>query len=329
VLLVDDFPDNLRVAEGLIRPYQMRVRACRNGREAFDLVQAHDFDLVLMDHMMPEVDGIEATTRIRALGGRFTVLPIVALTANAMDGMREFFLERGFSDYIAKPIAPAILDTVLARWIPEEKRGAAEVPVQIPATPTSVKQAPGPKQELGMAGAARAALATQHLDLLNHYRWHFVNGLPVNEAYFEKFCALVEKMDVPPQMRGGMASLTAAGRRGDAAEIQRLLPVVHKDIAVSIRNNRTATSFADTLRRLKTALATDDERSIDAVMDELRAMDGQSDEARELYIFLYNALLMDETEKAAGGLALWMKIFGQQDMPRQKNGITFPTTGSA
>jgi len=132
VLIVDDFPDNLRVAAGLLRPYRMRVQVCRNGREALDLVQSHDFDLVLMDHMMPVMDGVETTTSIRALGGRFAALPIVALTANVVGEMREFFLEHGFSDYISKPIEPVMLDAVLARWIPKEKHGPVELPEQTP-----------------------------------------------------------------------------------------------------------------------------------------------------------------------------------------------------
>jgi signal transduction histidine kinase/DNA-binding NarL/FixJ family response regulator len=135
VLIVDDFPDNLRVAAGLLRPYRMRVHLCRNGREALDLVQSHDFDLVLMDHMMPVMDGVEATTHIRALGGRFAALPIVALTANVVGEMRESFLEHGFSDYISKPIAPAMLDAVLARWIPKEKQSPAETAEQAPQSP--------------------------------------------------------------------------------------------------------------------------------------------------------------------------------------------------
>jgi hypothetical protein len=72
VLLVDDYPSNLEVAEGLLRPYRMRLRTCGNGREAVEMVRAHAFDLVLMDHMMPEMDGLEATATIRALLGSIT-----------------------------------------------------------------------------------------------------------------------------------------------------------------------------------------------------------------------------------------------------------------
>ncbi|MCL2021122.1 MAG: ATP-binding protein [Betaproteobacteria bacterium] len=121
VLLVDDFPSNLLVAEGLLRPYQVRVRTCVNGREALKLVQARNFDLVLMDHMMPEMDGVEATIAIRALGGSFTKLPIVALTANVVSGMREMFLENGFNDFLGKPLEVPLLDAVLKKWLPKEK----------------------------------------------------------------------------------------------------------------------------------------------------------------------------------------------------------------
>jgi CheY-like chemotaxis protein len=313
VLLVDDFPDNLRVAEGLLRPYRMRVQLCRNGLEALDLVQSHNFDLVLMDHMMPVMDGMEATTHIRALGGRFATLPIVALTANAVGEIREFFLEHGFSDYISKPIAPAMLDAILTRWIPEEKQAPAELPEYFP----EATQAPGAKQEFGMAGAAKTTLAAQRLNLLNHYRWHFVNDMPVDTASFEKFCALVEVMDVPPQMQGDMASLAAAGRRGDVAEIQRHLPDVYEAIAHAMQEGGKNGAGAqdemkklkDALTRLKEALDRGDSQSTEAAMCELEAMDSLSDGANELYFFLNDALLMRQREKAAGGLAVWVKSF--------------------
>jgi len=319
VLLVDDFPDNLRGAEGLLRPYRMRVYSCRNGLEAFDLVQSHKFDLVLMDHMMPVMDGVEATTHIRALGGRFAALPIVALTANAVGEMREFFLKHEFSDFISKPIVPATLDTILARWIPVEKQGPAALPEDTPESSTNITQESGPKQGFGMPGAAKATLAAQRLNLLDHYRWHFANDMPVDTANFERFCALVETMGVPPQMQGDMASLAAAGRRGDAAEIQQRLPGVYEALAHAMREGRkngpsaqdedAVNKLKDTLKRLKEALDKSDSQSAEAAMGELAAMDSLSDEANELYFFLNDALLMRQTEKAAGGLTVWVKNF--------------------
>ncbi|MDR2668505.1 MAG: transporter substrate-binding domain-containing protein, partial [Desulfovibrio sp.] len=98
VLIVDDLPGNLLVAEGLLAPYRMRIFTCLSGREAVELVRARPFDLVLMDHMMPEMDGVEATKAFRAMDEeRCRTMPVVALTANAVSGMKEMFLANGFN----------------------------------------------------------------------------------------------------------------------------------------------------------------------------------------------------------------------------------------
>lgn len=125
VLIVDDVKTNLKVVAGLIAPYRMRVDGALSGQEAIDLIKEHHYDLVFMDHMMPEMDGIEAVQRIRALpasDNRYKKLPIVALTANAMTGMREMYLNNGFDDYLPKPIDTSQLHTILEAWIPKEKQ---------------------------------------------------------------------------------------------------------------------------------------------------------------------------------------------------------------
>jgi CheY-like chemotaxis protein len=123
VLIVDDFPSNLLVAERLLVPWRMRLFTCRNGREAVELVRERPFDLVFMDHMMPEMDGMEATRAIRAMDEeRCRTMPIVALTANAVAGMREKFLRNGFDDFLSKPIDLSKLNELLKKWIPAEKR---------------------------------------------------------------------------------------------------------------------------------------------------------------------------------------------------------------
>jgi signal transduction histidine kinase/FixJ family two-component response regulator len=123
ILVVDDLATNLQVAKGLLSPYHVITDACVNGAEAVELVQKQEYDMVLMDHMMPEMDGLEATKRIRALGEeRFEKLPIIALTANAMSHMREMFLANGFNDFLAKPLEISKLNEIMERWIPPEKR---------------------------------------------------------------------------------------------------------------------------------------------------------------------------------------------------------------
>ncbi|MDR3341771.1 MAG: response regulator [Treponema sp.] len=123
ILIVDDISTNLMVAEGLLAPYKSQIECCTGGKAAIERVKEHPYDIVFMDHMMPEMDGIEATAAIRALDRDYVrYLPIIALTANAISGMREMFLEKGFSDYLAKPIDIAKLDEIMEKWIPRAKR---------------------------------------------------------------------------------------------------------------------------------------------------------------------------------------------------------------
>ncbi|MDR3353497.1 MAG: transporter substrate-binding domain-containing protein [Synergistaceae bacterium] len=119
VLAVDDSKVNLAVIESLLQPYGMNIDTCQSGEIAIALVKQNQYDLVFMDHMMPGMDGLEAASEIRRLEGGSSI-PIVALTANAISGMREMFLENGFSDYLSKPIDLAKLDKLVAAWIKED-----------------------------------------------------------------------------------------------------------------------------------------------------------------------------------------------------------------
>ncbi|MCL2697006.1 MAG: transporter substrate-binding domain-containing protein [Oscillospiraceae bacterium] len=126
VLVVDDINTNLRVAKGLLMPYRMQIDLCSSGPEAIAAVESRDYDLIFMDHRMPDMDGIEATAHIRALGDGeekyFTAVPIVALTANAVAGTREMFLENGFNEYLSKPIDTVKLNSILEKFIPKSKQ---------------------------------------------------------------------------------------------------------------------------------------------------------------------------------------------------------------
>jgi len=121
ILVTDDNGFNLKVAGGLLSIMDIEAETADSGFKAIELVKASDYDIVFMDHMMPEMDGVETVHRIRALGGKYLKLPIVALTANAVTGAREMFLENGFNDFISKPIDAAELQTVVQRFLPAEK----------------------------------------------------------------------------------------------------------------------------------------------------------------------------------------------------------------
>ena len=120
-LIVDDNKINLIVAEELLRHYGVESDAVESGVEALVMVRDHSYDLVFMDHMMPGMDGIEVTRRIRMMGGGYVSLPIIALTANAVSGMRELFLKNSLNDFVSKPIEVMELSRVLRAWLPEDK----------------------------------------------------------------------------------------------------------------------------------------------------------------------------------------------------------------
>jgi len=117
LLLVEDNPVNQALALALLARSSHRVHAVSSGAEAVTAVQEGNYDLILMDVQMPEMDGIEATQRIRALEGTKSRTPIVAMTANAMKGDRERFLAAGMDDYVSKPIDRAALLAVIARCL--------------------------------------------------------------------------------------------------------------------------------------------------------------------------------------------------------------------
>ena len=130
VLIVDDINTNLKVANGLLLPYKMNVDLCNSGKEAIEAVKAKRYDIVFMDHRMPDMDGVETTERIRAMGSEdryYRDLPIIALTANAVAGMKEMFLENGFDDFLTKPIDTVRLNSVLEKWIQKNKQTGSTI----------------------------------------------------------------------------------------------------------------------------------------------------------------------------------------------------------
>lgn len=121
ILIVDDNAINITVAEGLLRPLQAKCFSAGGGQEAIDKVKEEHFDVILMDHMMPGLDGIETTRIIKKTIPSAADTPIIALTANAMEGAKEMFLREGMSDFVTKPVDIRDLVTKLRQWLPEEK----------------------------------------------------------------------------------------------------------------------------------------------------------------------------------------------------------------
>jgi len=118
VLAVDDRESNLTVICGLL--YNCRIIADKaiSGLQAIEMVKKKKYDLILMDHMMPEMDGVEATKHLRAMN---IDTPVIALTANVISGAKELLLDAGMNDYLSKPIDVQRLYDILATWLPAEK----------------------------------------------------------------------------------------------------------------------------------------------------------------------------------------------------------------
>lgn len=121
ILLVDDNELNLVVAKELLKPLRMQIDTAENGLQAVKMVRGSQYDLVLMDHMMPVMDGIVATKTIRELPDeKYKKLPIIALTANAMVDARKEFLNAGMNGFVAKPIDFTWICNQLKLWLPKE-----------------------------------------------------------------------------------------------------------------------------------------------------------------------------------------------------------------
>jgi CheY-like chemotaxis protein len=115
VLIVDDVETNIFVARGLMMPYMLDIDSADCGIDAIEKVKSGNvYDIIFMDHMMPNMDGIETTQNLREMG---YIKPIVALTANAVAGQAEIFLGNGFDDFIAKPIDIRRLNVVLNKLV--------------------------------------------------------------------------------------------------------------------------------------------------------------------------------------------------------------------
>jgi CheY-like chemotaxis protein/HPt (histidine-containing phosphotransfer) domain-containing protein len=133
VLIVDDNEVHLHIAKGLILSlYGINCDTALSGIEALSFIEKHSYDLIFMDFIMPEPDGIESTALIREAGKKNASVPIIALTANVVEETKDMFMKAGMNDFLAKPIITDELNTILQRWLPAEKR------IQKPENPHEV-----------------------------------------------------------------------------------------------------------------------------------------------------------------------------------------------
>ncbi|MCH5255044.1 MAG: response regulator [Lachnospiraceae bacterium] len=121
ILVVDDNATNLIVFTSLLKVTKMNIVTAESGKKCLELVKEQPFDIIFMDHMMPEMDGVETFHEIKKLEGSPNAnTPIIALTANSITGVKEYFLEEGFADFLSKPIDSGKLERMIVAYLPED-----------------------------------------------------------------------------------------------------------------------------------------------------------------------------------------------------------------
>ncbi|MDR1286187.1 MAG: response regulator, partial [Treponema sp.] len=317
ILIVDDINTNLNVAEGLMTPYKMKIDCCLSGEEAVRLVENTRYDVIFMDHMMPGMDGVETVAAIRKweqeqqekrfipleyAGFRFGKtpavskgIPIIALTANAISGMREMFIEKGFNDYLAKPIEIARLDGILAKWIPREKQQKLSGSLTVVHSAASslslppiqgVDTARGLVMTGGTEAGYRKVLASFYRDAFE--RLSRLENVP-DERGIALFTIHVHALKSAAATIGAVtlsadaAALEEAGNAGDINTIREKLPdfclnlsriskeiekalTVHADESGAAATVDGGVSLIPRLKELKTALEARNIETVDGII---------------------------------------------------------------
>ena len=241
MLLVEDNDFNRQVAEDLLALIGIRVTMAHNGRQALDLIDSAPFDAILMDLQMPEMDGYEATTLIRARPG-FEAVPIIAMTAHALVHERQRCFEVGMNDYVTKPINPEELARTLRQWVQPLDRCAQPEPAGI-VPPDEANFPPLP----GITPAVGLRLVMGRTDL---YRTLLNKFLKLREQTGAELATAVAQGDfavagrIAHSMMSGAATIGAmqlsdtalalelAFKGGQAAEWEPLVETFRQDLQV-------------------------------------------------------------------------------------------------
>jgi signal transduction histidine kinase/CheY-like chemotaxis protein/HPt (histidine-containing phosphotransfer) domain-containing protein len=329
ILVVDDVIMNLEVVKGLIRPYGIVMDGVGSGQEAVDLIRAGapHYDLIFMDHMMPGMDGMEASRIIRGLDSAYArKIPIIALTANVMSRDADMLLSNGIDDFLSKPIEIPKLNSILEKWVPREKQIKRQRPAREDPGPSAkhlnipgVDTRKGKSNTGGTEKGYRSILSVFCLEMRGNIS-RIQEALETRD--FPLYTTLVHALKGAARSIGALrlgdhaAELEDAGRKRNLsgmeektglllAELQELIEeitgVLNKNTGEEAvrQENYHYTPHFDALR---TALINNDYTLVNQELKRLGelALDGKT---RELIESIEKDVLLFEYEKAAARLA--------------------------
>ena len=330
ILIVDDNSINLTVGKGILSPLHMDITTASGAKEAIKLIQENRYDIVFMDHMMPDIDGVEATHMIRGIkGDYYKNLPIIALTANAVSEAREMFLREGMSDFVAKPIEIRDVMVKIRKWLPEDKIKDVKM--------AAGEEKPGEQEELKLDGIdVEAGIALsgnievykkiltdyyevieKKADLIEHYK----NTGDI-KAYTIEVHALksASKLIGAAELSEKAAWLEKCGHDENLAPIEAeteellrkyrsYIPVLAPFAKINVVSEKHEISEQELAGKLETLVEALDDFDIDlagAILEELRSC-SFSEEGAEYFSRLSENVDELEYDDAAGTAKTWIE----------------------
>ncbi len=323
ILVVDDNPMNLTVIKGLLKATRVFVTTAAGGEEALDKVRVDTFDVVLLDHMMPGMDGIETLEKIRELKPD---LPVYALTANAMAGGAEFYMSKGFNGYLAKPIDSRELEKAIMKHLPEEimmKPGSEDAVKDLTELPDDLKWIKDVEGISFDEGVKAAGGITSYITAINMFRDTIDASSKVIEDAFEDkdiklFTVKVHALKTSARIIGATElstlceKLEEAGNKGDEN-------FINENCSKLLEMHR---SFFDKLSRLgegkeeeKKPIDEDDLKgAYNALREVIPEMDYDSAEMIIDQVFIYK--LPEKDEEVFGKLKTYLKALNWDEMEK-------------
>ncbi len=239
ILIVDDNIMNCKMAKRLLQPLSVETDTAENGKVALEMIQATAYDVVLMDHMMPIMDGVEAVQILRTLeGGRYQNLPVIALTANGDSQTEQLLLEAGMNGFLAKPIDVKLLYKELQKWLPgeiqipceqqKEADGDAHTPVEeLPViegidVKEGIKNSGGRDFWFGLLGTFYQLIDMKSQKIVECIRESLIRDFTIEVHALKNTARMIGAMELSQEFE----QLEQLGNAGDVEEIKRLTPCI-------------------------------------------------------------------------------------------------------